>query len=134
MLLLIETWSAACLRVSDWTSCSMVRPDSDNRCSIQVSGSASARLCPCRRRASSATKELTIGGLERAMSAVTRIRLLGSRSAVSSICSAQRSARVLSVVPTAMREAHRRRFSMSASRSMMGMAHSSPSLRGVTVW
>ena len=55
MLLLIETWSAACCWFSDCTSCSMVRPDSDSRCSIQVSGNASAGLCPCSRRASSAT-------------------------------------------------------------------------------
>ena len=65
------------LLVSDCTSCSIVRPDSDSRCSIQVSGSASAALCPCSRRASSATNELTIGGFERAMSAITRIRLFG---------------------------------------------------------
>jgi hypothetical protein len=99
-----------------------------------VSGSASAALCPCRRRASSATNELTIGGFERAMSAITRIRLFGSCSATSIISSAQASARLRSVAPAAMRAATRRRFSMSARRSMMGMAQSSPILRGVTAW
>jgi hypothetical protein len=54
------------------------QPDSERRCSIQVSGKASAGPRPCRRRASSATKAPTIGGFERAMSAITRIRLLGS--------------------------------------------------------
>ncbi len=55
MLLLIETWLAACSWVPDWTSCSIVRFDSDSRCSIQVSGSASAGPWPCRRRESSDT-------------------------------------------------------------------------------
>ena len=44
---------------------------------------------PCNRRASSATNELTIGGFDRAMSAITRIRLFGSFSAISVIWSAQ---------------------------------------------
>ena len=78
MLLLIETWSAAWFCVPICTSCSIVKPDSARRCSIQVSGSASAALWPCSRRASSATNALTSGGLERAMSAITRIRLFGS--------------------------------------------------------
>ena len=134
MLLLIETWSAACSWVSDCTSCSMVRPDSASRCSIQVSGKASGRLCPCSRRASSATNELTIGGLERAMSAVTRIRLFGSCSATSIIWSAQSSARLRSLVAAAMRAATRRRFSISARRSMIGMAHSSPSFSAAAAW
>ena len=68
-------------------------PTPTSRCSIQVSGKASAALCPCSRRASSATNELTIGGFERAMSAITRIRLLGSCSAISTIWSAHASAR-----------------------------------------
>ena len=45
---------------------------------IQCSGMASAALCPCSRRAISATKALLMGGAERAMSATTRIRLFGS--------------------------------------------------------
>jgi hypothetical protein len=69
MLLLMETWSAACCWFSDCTTCSIVRPSSDSRCSIQVSGNASAGLLPCRRRANSATKDPTIGGSDRAMSA-----------------------------------------------------------------
>ena len=43
MLLLMETWSTACCWVSDCTSCSIVSPDSDSRCSIQVSGKAQGR-------------------------------------------------------------------------------------------
>ena len=45
--------------------------------------------CPWRRRVNSATKELTIGGFDLAMSATVRIRLFGSFSAVSVILSAQ---------------------------------------------
>ena len=56
-------------------------------------GMAIAALCPCSLRASSATNELLMGGLERAMSATTRIRLFGSSWAVSVICAAQKSAR-----------------------------------------
>ena len=89
MLLLIETWSAACCWFSERTNCSMVSPDSDSRCSIQVSGNARAGPCPCNRRVSSATNELTIGGSDRAMSAITRIRLFGSFPAISVIWSAQ---------------------------------------------
>ena len=50
-----------------------------------VSGKAKAGLCPCKRRASSATNALAIGGLERAISAITRITLFGSFSAMSII-------------------------------------------------
>jgi len=85
MLLLMESWSAACCWLSACTSCSMVRPDSESRCSIQVSGRASAWLWPCNRRANSATNAPAIGGFERAISAVARIRLLGSVAAISVI-------------------------------------------------
>jgi hypothetical protein len=115
MLFEIETCADACFCVSDCTSCSMVRPSSERRCSIQVSGSASAALCPCSRRASSATNELTIGGLERAMSATMRIRLFGSCSATAIIWSAHASARSRSRVLAATRWPTRRRFSISAS-------------------
>ena len=43
------------------------------------------RFVPADRRASSATNALPIGGDDRAMSAMTRIRLFGSRSAISII-------------------------------------------------
>ena len=92
MLLLMESWSAACCWLSACTSCSMVSPDSESRCSIQVNGKASAWFCPCNRRASSATNGPTIGGFERAMSAITRIKLLGSAAEISVIRSAQESA------------------------------------------
>ncbi len=78
MLLLMETWSAACCWFSDCTSWAVDRPNSDSRCSIQCSGMARLALCPCSRRTSSATKALLMGGSDRAMSATTRIRLLGS--------------------------------------------------------
>ena len=67
----------------------MVALHSDRRCSIHVSGSASAELWPCKRRASSATNEFTSGGFERAMSAITSISRFGSCSAASIIWSAQ---------------------------------------------
>ncbi|MBK7332822.1 MAG: hypothetical protein IPI87_10825 [Betaproteobacteria bacterium] len=134
MVLLIETWAPACSCDSACTTCSIDVPDSDSRCSIQVSGSASAALCPCSRRASSATKGLVSGGFDRAMSAMTRMRLLGSLPATSSISSAHAAARLRSTMAAAIRAPTRRRFSMSARRSMMGIAHSSPSLSGVTVW
>ncbi len=134
MLLLTETWSAAFCWFSDRTISSIVRPDSESRCSIQVRGNARAVLCPCSRRANSATKELTIGGSDRAMSAVSNIRLFGSFSEITTICSAQRAARSRSMEPAATRAPTRRRFSISARRSMMGMAHNSPSVRTVTFW
>jgi len=134
MLLLMETWSAACCWFPDCTNCSIVRPDSDNSCSIQVSDNAKAGLCPCSRRVNSETNGVVIGGLDRAMSAITRIRLFGSFSAISIIWSAQESARFRSILPAALRAATRRRFSIKARRSMMGMAHNSPNLRAVTDW
>ncbi len=58
MLLLIATWFAACCcKPSIWIRCSIFWPDSDRRCSIQLSGSASAGLWPCSRRVISATNE-----------------------------------------------------------------------------
>ena len=134
MLLLTETWLAACCWPSSCTSCSIVWPESARRCSIHVSGSASAAPWPCRRRANSATKALVSGGPERAMSAMTRIRSLGDFSATSSMRSAQRPARSRSTCATATRAPTRRRFSISASRSMIGKAHSSPSSSGCTDW
>ena len=74
MLLLIETWSAACCWFPDRTNCAMLSPDSASCCSIQVSGKARAWPRPCRRRASSDTNGVVIGGCDRAMSAITRIK------------------------------------------------------------
>ena len=75
-----------------------------------------------------------MGGFERAMSAITRIRLFGSFSATSVIWSAQESARFRSILSAATRVATRRRFSINARRSIIGMAHNSPNVRAVTVW
>jgi hypothetical protein len=132
MVLLTETWSAAWRWFSSSTICSIVWLDSASRCSIHVSGKARAGPCPCRRRASSAMNGLTIGGLDRAMSAITRIRLFGSLSAISIIRLAQSCAWFRWMRSVAIRAPTRRRFSISARRSMMGIAHSSPSDSGVT--
>ena len=134
MLLLIETWPDACFWLSDWTSCSIVRCDSESSCSIHVSGNANAALCPCKRRANSDTNSLVIGGFDRAMSAITKTRFFRSFSATSDIWSAQLPANSRSAMLAATRSATRRRFSINARRSMMGIAHSSPNFRGVTVW
>ncbi|MNZ46193.1 hypothetical protein D3C78_638690 [compost metagenome] len=134
MLLAMDTWSAACCWASICTMYSMVWPASARCCSIQVSGRASAELCPCSRRTSSATNELVIGGFERAMSATLSTMLFGSHSAASVIRSAQSSARLRSFHFAMTREATRRRFSIKARRSMIGIAHNSPRVSGVTVW
>ncbi len=68
------------------------------------------------------------------MSAITRIRLLGSFSAISIIWSAHTFARSRSARAVAMRTPTRRKFSISAKRNMIGIAHSSPSFSAVTVW
>ena len=134
MLLLIETWLAACCWLSACTISSIEWPESPSHCSIQVSGNARVVLCPCNRRASSETNELDIGGLERTMSASTRTRLLGSDSATDVSRSAQLSAIPRSIRCPITRALTRRRFSMRASRSMIGIAHNSPMRKGVTPW
>ena len=90
----IVTWSAAWLWLPACTSCSIVWPSSASRCSTQVKASASAGLWPCRPRTNSDTNGADIGGFERAMSAITRIRLLGSWSTVVIIWRAQSSRQV----------------------------------------
>ena len=75
-----------------------------------------------------------MGGLDRTMSARIRMSPFGSVSAVSIIWSAQTSAIPRSVTPLATRTATRRRFSIKASRSMIGIAHNSPSVRSETSW
>ncbi|EXI71315.1 MAG: hypothetical protein AW07_03758 [Candidatus Accumulibacter sp. SK-11] len=67
------------------------------------------------------------------MSAITRMSVFGSLAAVSIIRSAHIVARFRSALPAAIRRPTRRRFSMTASRSMIGIAHSSPSFSAVTV-
>ena len=135
MLLLTDTWSAACCWLSACTSCSIVRPLSARRCSIQVSGSASAGAL-----ALQAARELGDEGAAQ--------RRLGARhvgddagsgssarfSATSIIRSAQLRGQVAVARPAATRAATRRRFSISASRSMIGIAHSSPSLQRLHAW
>src|SRR5690606_36766134 len=83
MLLLIDTWSAACFLFSAYTRPLVVSPFSERRCSIQVSGNANARPLPNNRGVSSATRELTLGGFDLTISAVTTIKFLGSFSALS---------------------------------------------------
>ena len=134
MLLLIETWSAACCWLPYWINWIMVWFDSERRCSIHVSGNAKAGLCPCKRLTNSETNGVDIGGFDLAISAITRIRLFGSCSAILVILSAQESARSLSTLPAATLTAIRRRFSIRANRNIMGIAHNSPSFKVVTVW
>ena len=69
-------------------------------------------MAPEARRASSATKALVIGGSERAISATTRIMLLGSFSAISIIRSAQTEALSESTRFAPIRVETRRRFSI----------------------
>ncbi|MNQ85579.1 hypothetical protein D3C85_1007490 [compost metagenome] len=92
MLLLMDTWSAACCWFSATTICSMVRLDWASRCSNHVKGRASAGPWPWRRLASSATNEPSIGGFDRAMLAMTRMRPVGSSSADLRMASAHVSA------------------------------------------
>ena len=134
MLLLTDTWSAACCWFSVCTICSMAKPLSASHCSTQVRVDASAALRPCRRRANSATNALVIGGVERAMSAMINTTLFGSLSAASMRRSAHSCARSRSVRSAITRALTRRRFSIKASRSMIGIAHSSPSFSGVIAW
>ena len=70
--------------------------------------------------------EDTIGGLLRAMSAITRLRLFGSLSATSIMRPAQSCAWFRCSRSVPMRSPPRRRFSIKASRSMIGIAQSSP--------
>ncbi|MNE64709.1 hypothetical protein D3C80_1601350 [compost metagenome] len=134
ILLLTESWLTASCWLKRCISSSEVRLTSARRCSTQVSGSASMVPCPCRRRTSSATKALVRGGLERAISAITMIRLAGSFSADSSILVTQLSARLRSSCAWATSTATRRRFSMSASLNMPGSAQSSPRVRLASFW
>ncbi len=134
MLLLTETWSAACCWLPERTNCSMDRPDSASCCSIHVNGKARAGPWPCKRRDSSETNGGVMGGDERARSAITKIRFFGSWRAICVSLVAQATARSWSLRSPATRAATRRRFSISAKRSMMGMAHNSPRRSGVTCW
>ena len=67
------------------------------------------------------------------MSAITSTKLFGSFSAAVVIFSAHAAARSRSILPAAIRTATRRKFSINAKRSMMGMAHNSPNLSVLTV-
>ena len=76
------TWSAAWAWLPACTICSIVEPSSARRCSIQPRARSSDGFWPCRSRTNSDTNDADIGGFERAMSAITRIRFLGSCSTV----------------------------------------------------
>ena len=134
MLLLTETWAAACCWLSACTMSSMVAPMSPSHCSIHVNGIASADPWPCRRRANSATNELVAGGADRAKSATASTKLLGSLAATSVRVSAHASAQLRSDRSSLTRARDARRLSINARRSMIGIAHSSPSVSGVTFW
>ena len=134
MLLPIETWSAAWLWLACWKTCSIVCPCSASRCSSHVTANTSAGPCPCSRLANSATNGVVSGGFSRTISASTSTTSPGSVADTSSIRSTQYAARSRSRRAVITCTATRRRFSSSASRSMIGIAHSSPSVSGGTDW
>jgi hypothetical protein len=130
MLLLIETWSAACCWFSECTNCSMVRPDSDKllfnpgerqaragpgpasgaRVPQQTRSPSAGSTAPCRRPPESGSSGLR-GDLRHLVGPI-------DRRGFDSILSA------------AIRAATRRRFSIRARRSMMGMAHKLAQFQG----
>jgi|GEM_PF-4774983 len=134
MVLAMDTWSAACFWLADWIRRSTVLPCSASFFSSQTMGRLKAGLWPCSRRTNSATKASDRGKPALAMAAISRITPLVSLASTASILPARYSAASRSFCDTIMREAMRRRFSMSASRIMMGTAHSSPSLRRCPDW
>ena len=134
MLLPTETWWAAWFWLACWNTCSTVRPCSASRCSSQVTANTSAGPWPCRRLANSATNGIVSGGFSRTISARTSTTFAGSVADTSNICSTQYAARSRSRRAAMTCTATRRRFSSSARRSMIGIAHNSPSLSGVTDW
>ena len=89
MLLLIETWSAACCWFSACTSCSIVRSRLREPLLDPGQRQRQGRAVPLQTARQFRHERLAIGGFERAMSAMTRIRLFGSCSAISIIRSAQ---------------------------------------------
>ena len=134
MLLPIETWCVAWLWLACWNTCSIVCPCSASRCSSQVTANTRAGPWPWSRLANSATNAVVSGGFSRTISASTSTTRAGVLADTSSIRSTQYSARSRSRRAVITWNATRRRFSSSASRSMIGMAHSSPSRSGRTDW
>ena len=107
-------------------------PTSASRCSSQVSGSASAGPWPCRRRANSATNALVSGGFGARHVGDDEDQVARRRSRRPRACCRPTSPAsvALDARRRSTRAATRRRFSISASRSMIGIAHSSPSFSG----
>ena len=132
MLLLTVTCPAACCCVSNCTKFSIVKLDSAKRCATHVSGKVSVELCPCNRLASSATNALSKAVTLRAISATSKIKLAGFDSAASIILSAQPSASLRLARLAAILTAERLRFSISAKRSIIGIAHNSPNVSAAT--
>ena len=133
MLLLIDTWLAACFWFSDCTICWIVQPDSESRCSIQVSGRASGWTLPLQ-----AARQF---GDKRALHRRVRARHVGDdhdqvlRILLGGLDQLVRpgvGAIAADAVGRRCAPHTRRRFSISARRSMIGSAHNSPSVRGVT--
>ena len=133
ILLLIETWSAACFWFSCCISSSVVKPYSANCCSNQLTGNE--RLFPfsSKRLVNSATKELSIGGSDRARSAIIRTRFFGLVSAVEINLSAHSPASDLLMRSIKICIEIRRRFSNKDNLSIIGNAHNSPIFKKVVV-
>ncbi len=112
----------------------MDEPCSTSRCSSQLRARCSTGLCRDKRWQNSATNELDSGRSDLAMSATTMTRWDGFFSAMSCKRSTHRSARSRSSRAMVSRVVTRWRFSISPRRSMIGMAHNSPSFREATVW
>ena len=129
MQLLTDTCVAAWLRLSSRIISLLVNPISESRCSIQLRASESELPFSCNLLCSSATNVLIIGGSDLAISAITNTRFLGSVSTISTISSAHLLAKALFVISSEMMTDNRRKFSINASLSMIGMAHNSPSFK-----
>ena len=126
MLLLTETCVAAWFWLSSWISSMLVNPISESLCSTQFKGNESALPFSCSLLVNSATNVLTIGGSDLAISAITNTRFFGSFSAISIISSAHLLANALLFISSAIITDKLLRFSISANRNIIGIAHNSP--------
>ena len=131
--LLIQLPTETCVAAWFWLSVRiismLVAPISESLCSIQFIASESELPFSCKRRYSSATKVLSIGGSDLAISAITITRFFGSLSTISTISSAHLFASALPVISSDIIAESLRKFSINASRSIIGIAQSSPSFR-----
>ena len=134
MLLLIETWSAACCCASSCTRCSMLWPELGQPLLDPAQRQRQRRALPLQ-----AARHL---GHERAGHRRIRARHVGDHQhhavgialgGAGHRCRPSAPPCGGSASRPCTRAATRRRFSIRASRSMIGIAHSSPSVSGVHV-